>query len=96
MGEDNIDITSHSSKLVDAFHGQHFDYLITVCDEASKKQLKGLSFDEKIHFSIPDPASFQGGNDEIMEEFRRVREIIKKKMLIFIGKTLHQNSEAAA
>ncbi|MCB9288779.1 MAG: arsenate reductase ArsC [Lewinellaceae bacterium] len=96
MEEDSIDITGQYSKRINVFRGQHFDYLITVCDEATKKMLKGISFREKIHFSIPDPAAFQGSKESKLEEFRRVREIVRKNMLKFIGKALQENTEAAA
>lgn len=96
MEEDNIDIAGQYSKTLDAFRGQHFDFLITVCDEASQKLLKGISFGEKIHFSIPDPAAARGDDRQKAEEFRRVREVVKKKMLKFIGKILYENKEAAA
>ncbi|MCB0561264.1 MAG: arsenate reductase ArsC [Lewinellaceae bacterium] len=96
MEEDSIDISGQHSKPVNVFRGQHFDYLVTVCDEAGQKILKGISYNEKIHFSIPDPATYQGEREHILEEFRRVREIVKKKMLKFIGKALLESSEAAA
>ena len=96
MEEDSIDISGQHSKPVNVFRGQHFDYLVTVCDEAGQKILKGISYNEKIHFSSPDPATYQGEREHILEEFRRVREIVKKKMLKFIGKALLESSEAAA
>ena len=96
MEEDSIDITGQHSKPIDVFRGQHFDYLVTVCDEAGQKILKGISYDEKIHFSIPDPAIFKGESEQKLDEFRRVREMVKKRMLKFIGKALQENSEAAA
>jgi arsenate reductase len=34
MQEVGIDISSHRSKSVEEFAGQHFDYVITVCDNA--------------------------------------------------------------
>lgn len=34
MSELGIDISSHRSKNVDEFAGQHFDFVLTVCDHA--------------------------------------------------------------
>ena len=96
MAEDSIDITSQHSKPVHVFKGQHFDYLLTVCDEATRNMLPGITFEEKIHYSIPDPATLEAAPEQKMEEFRRVREIVKKHMLKFIGKALQENTEAAA
>jgi arsenate reductase len=36
MKELGIDISDHRSKHVDEFQGQHFDYVLTVCDNAKK------------------------------------------------------------
>ena len=96
MEEDSIDISGQHSKPIRVFRGRHFDYLVTVCDEATHSLLRDITYGEKIHFSIPDPAAFEGGSEEKLEEFRRVREIVKKKMLKFIGKALQENTEAAA
>ncbi|MCB0571769.1 MAG: arsenate reductase ArsC [Phaeodactylibacter sp.] len=95
MAEDNIDISSHYAKTVDAFRNEHFDYLVTVCDEASQERFRGISYTHRLHFSIPDPAAFTGSEDEIMEEFRRVRELVKKYMLKFIGQALLENAVPA-
>ena len=34
MRELGIDLSTHRSKHVDEFEGQHFDHIITVCDNA--------------------------------------------------------------
>jgi arsenate reductase len=36
MREIGIDISGHRSKAVDEFSGQHFDYVLTVCDNAKE------------------------------------------------------------
>ena len=36
MRELGIDISGHRSKSVGEFDGQHFDYVLTVCDNATK------------------------------------------------------------
>ena len=36
MDELGVDISRHRSKHVDEFEGQHFDYVITVCDNAKE------------------------------------------------------------
>ena len=37
MSEVGIDLSNHESKAVKAFLGQHFAYVITVCDRASER-----------------------------------------------------------
>ena len=36
MSELGIDLSGHRSKHVREFDGQHFDYVITVCDNANE------------------------------------------------------------
>lgn len=89
-------ISLQASKTFRFFGGQYFDFLITVCDEAKEQVLRNLSYGEKIHYSIPDPAAFVGNEEEKLEEFRRVREIVKKRILRFIGGALYESTEAVA
>lgn len=96
MAEDNIDISTHHSKQLRVFKGQQFDYLISVCEEVDEKTLKDITYKHKLHFSIPDPAGFEGTDAEKIEEFRRVRELVKKNVLKFIGQVLFENSELVA
>ncbi|WP_170254620.1 arsenate reductase ArsC [Phaeodactylibacter luteus] len=91
MEEDNIDTEGLLSKPLSTFYGQHFDYLITVCNRAADADLAGLSYDEHIHFDIPDPALATGAPERVEREFLRVREIVKKNMLKFLGKLMAES-----
>lgn len=91
MEEDNIDMSDHVAKSINDFRNQHFDYLITVCDEATEEVIQHIYFDRKIHFSIPDPASANGSDQEVEEVFLDVRETVKRYMLKFLGKTFSEN-----
>ena len=84
MAEDNIDISSHSSKNVDQFMGQKFDYIITVCDNAKEHCPVFPGSGKRIHWSFRDPADATGTEDEILEVFRTVRDQIKKKLTEFV------------
>ncbi len=85
MADDNIDISENDSKSIDAFAGTHFDYLITVCNAANQKVSGTISYDHHLHFDIPDPAKVEGSEEERLTAFRKTREIVKKRMLKFIG-----------
>jgi len=95
MEEDNIDMSSHSSKSLDAYAGQQFDYLITVCRNADEELLKDIRYTHRIHFDVPDPSIKTGSDEEIEKEFFRVREIIKKNMLKFLGGILTDQYQTA-
>jgi len=78
MAEDGIDIRHHTSNNVDEYVAIAFDYVITVCDNAKENCPYFPTQAERFHFNFPDPAKAQGSPDEIMNEFRRVRDMIKE------------------
>lgn len=78
MREDGIDISGHTSNLVDEYAGIDFDLILTVCDNAKERCPYFPSSAVRIHQSFPDPAKATGSPEEVMEEFRRVRDIIKE------------------
>jgi ArsR family transcriptional regulator, arsenate/arsenite/antimonite-responsive transcriptional repressor / arsenate reductase (thioredoxin) len=50
-----IDISQQTSKHLDAFAGQGFDYVITVCDRVREVCPVFPNDPEQIHWSFPDP-----------------------------------------
>ncbi len=86
MQEDGIDISDHTSNNIDEYNGIDFDYVITVCDNAKENCPYFPSQAEKFHYNFPDPAKAQGTPDEVMEEFRKVRGMIKDYTNNFITK----------
>lgn len=88
MAEDSIDIAWHKSKTVETFRDQHFDYVISVCDNVTDQVPNYISYDYLDCLHIPDPASFVGSTEATINEFRRVRELLKMYVLKFIGKEL--------
>jgi len=77
MKEDGIDLSRHTSNNIDEYYNIDFDYIITVCDNAKERCPYFPSKAQKFHYNFPDPAKAQGTEDEIMSEFRRVRDMIK-------------------
>lgn len=77
MKEDGIDISGHTSNHVDEYLHIDFDFVITVCDNALEQCPVFPSKAKKFHFNFPDPAKAIGNEDEILNEFRRVRDMIK-------------------
>ena len=76
MAELGIDISDHTSKHLSQFNGNKVDVVITVCDNANKACPFFPSQKEKYHWSFPDPAKFEGTEDEILDKFRNVRDDI--------------------
>ena len=75
-----IDISDGFPKTVDRFLDQPFDYVITVCDHA-KETCPVFMGDvkERLHFGFDDPADASGTDEEILSEFRRVRDEIRNR-----------------
>lgn len=87
MQEAGIDISKNLTKDVFDFYkqGKRFEYVITVCDEASGEKCPFFpGMKSKIHWSFKDPSSFQGTHDEKLAQIRTVRDAIKKKVEEFI------------
>lgn len=77
MEEDNIDISGHTSNNINEYTNLKFDYIITVCDNAKENCPFFPGKADRFHQDFPDPAKASGTEEEIMNEFRRVRDMIK-------------------
>lgn len=84
MAESGIDISHHTSNNVNEYATVDFDYLITVCDNAKESCPYFPTQAQKFHYNFPDPAKASGTEEEIMEEFRRVRDMIKVYCFNFV------------
>lgn len=84
MAEDGIDISGHTSNNVNEYKDIDFDYVITVCDNARERCPYFPTKAQKFHYNFPDPAKATGTNEEVMDEFRRVRGLIKNYCLDFV------------
>jgi arsenate reductase len=78
MKEDNIDISSHTSDILDKYLNIEFDYIITVCDNANENCPFFPGKAHRIHHSFPDPAKVTGTDEEVIIAFRSVRNQMKE------------------
>lgn len=88
MKENGIDISNHTSNIVDEYKHLNFDFIITVCDNANEHCPYFPSTAKKIHYNFPDPAKAQGTDEEIMNQFRMVRDQIKIYAQTFVNENL--------
>jgi len=84
MREIDIDISNHTSKSLDVFDGQKFDYLITVCDHAREACPTYAGAARRLHWSFDDPAHASGSEEEKLKVFRRVRDEIRARVEEFL------------
>jgi arsenate reductase (thioredoxin) len=85
MKEIGIDLSGHTSKHVDRFAGESFDYVLTVCDNAKESCPIFPGHGNRIHKSFEDPAAFEGPEQERLAMFRRVRDEIWDYVRTFPG-----------
>jgi protein-tyrosine-phosphatase/DNA-binding transcriptional ArsR family regulator len=71
MRERGIDISGRRSKHLSEFAGQHFDYVISLCDRVREVCPEFPDALELIHWSIPDPAREPGSDEETLAAFER-------------------------
>ena len=86
MGEVGIDLRQKATKDVfDLFRkGRMFNIVVTVCDQASAQRcpiLPGMT--KRLAWSFPDPASFTGSREEVLQKTREVRDEIEEKIKAF-------------
>lgn len=80
MNELDVDIRHQYSKVLDRFVNQRFDFVVTVCDRANESCPIFPNADNRMHWSIEDPSSVEGSDEEILTEFRKARDELKRRI----------------
>lgn len=83
MKDMGIDISHKNTQDVFDLYkqGRRFNYVITVCDEASSERcplFPGIS--KKLHWSFPDPSALQGTHEEKIKKTIEIRNQIKSQI----------------
>lgn len=92
LRELGIDIASHRSKPVTEFTGQAFDYVITVCDKAHEECPVFPGTSERLHWPFEDPASLTEQGDARLAAFRKLRDRIHARVMVFLGEGSYSHS----
>lgn len=77
MKEAGVDISHHTSNHIDEYRDIDFDHIITVCDHARENCPYFPANANRIHHNFTDPAGATGTDEEVLDEFRQVRDEIK-------------------
>lgn len=80
MAEQGIDISSHSSKTLDQYIDQPFDWVITVCDDAAEACPLFPGAADRLHWSFPDPSRASGPVEQQLATYREVRDAIRARI----------------
>jgi arsenate reductase len=80
MAEIGIDISGQESTMVTDGMIEQSDLVVTVCGHADEHCPVLPPGVEKYHWPFDDPAAATGTEEEIMKEFRRVRDEIRARL----------------
>lgn len=85
MREKGIDITGHTSKSVQDFRAEDFDFVVTLCAEEVCPFLPGST--QRLHWAIDDPASDDPdiSPEEMRSRFSRARDQIEARLKVFMA-----------
>jgi arsenate reductase len=86
MNEVGVDISGHSSDVIDPDLLNRAHYVITLCGHADEHcpviSNKNVT---KWHWGFDDPAKATGTEEEMMSQFRSVRNAIKSRIEEFVN-----------
>ena len=85
MRKRGIDLAGRRSKHLSEFAEQRFDYVISLCDRVREVCPEFPGGPELIHWSIPDPASEPGTDEEILPAFERTAAELETRIGFLVG-----------
>ncbi|MEK6643025.1 MAG: arsenate reductase ArsC [Planctomycetota bacterium] len=92
MAEKGVDISSYRSKASTPYTKEHFDLVITVCDNAERECPHFANATQHLHWPFEDPPKALGDEAAKMKVCRAVRDGIEMK----IKEYLKSESKTAA
>ena len=85
LSELGVDTSLLRSKTLDEFSGQSFDQVVTLCGDANEKCPLFFGGVERLHHGFEDPSRLTGSGEDVLPEFRRVRDEIKNWIISYFG-----------
>lgn len=76
-----IDASAHTSKSVQEFLNQPFDYVITLCDEEICPVFPGAAM--RLHWGMPDPSAVSGDAQDKLDAFHRTAAQLQTRLAEF-------------
>jgi len=85
LAELGIDTSPLYSKTMDEFTGQPFDQVVTLCGDANERCPLFFGGVQRTHQGFEDPSRLNGSEEDVLPEFRRVRDEIKTWIIDYFG-----------
>ena len=95
LDDAGIDHAWARSKSVTEYLGQHFDYVITVCDQARQVCPVFPGVHESLHWGYEDPAAVEGSEEERLAAFRSTMTMMSTRIQAFVTLARRERREAA-
>jgi two-component system phosphate regulon sensor histidine kinase PhoR len=80
MKEAGVDISGQRSKGLDEVPMDTIDLVVTLCGDAAESCPLSPANVASMHWPLPDPARANGGADEVLGVFRRIRDDIRLRV----------------
>ncbi len=93
LRELDIDIAGQRLKPLPEFTSQGFDFVITVCDRAREECPVFSGSPERLHWPFEDPAAFTEVGEERLRAFRKLRDKIHARVMVFLGEGAYGSSD---
>ena len=81
LSEIGIDASTQTSKTLERFIDQAFDYVITVCDAANDACPTFPNAHHREHWSLPDPSRASGSHEDQLQVYRDVRDDLEIRIV---------------
>jgi len=91
MREIGFDISKNSTRSVSEVlkGGKQFDYVVTVCDEASAERCPVFPGPgRRLHWGFADPSSLTGTEEEKLRRTREIRDEISARVKSWVAETV--------
>ncbi len=83
MAEVGVDISKHRSKAIDDVPKTRIGTVVTLCAEEVCPVFAGDV--QRLHWPLDDPAAASGSEENVLAEFRRVRDAIRTRLLEYFA-----------
>jgi arsenate reductase (thioredoxin) len=83
LADEGIDWSAATSKSVEQFVGEPFDYVITVCDRARQACPVFPGAGTMLHWDVDDPAEVGGSDDDRTAAFRAAYDELRARIEAF-------------
>lgn len=84
MQELDVDLSDGVSEHIDAYRGQEFDLVVTVCDNAAESCPQFPGAKNMVHWPFEDPANAIGSDGEVLNCFRDIRDQISRRITQYL------------